>query len=90
MYNLLSASAVYAHAEEDSIGHHMDFFGWWGGALWVILFWTLIILSVISLIYYLVKTQNTKKDSLEIIRERYAKGEIDKKEFEEKKKSLNR
>lgn len=69
--------------------------GWNGFGIlgWVLmlLFWLLLILGVIALCRYLGgsgKTTKNDKTPLEILKERYAKDEIDKKEFEEKKKDL--
>ncbi|MFW6428575.1 MAG: SHOCT domain-containing protein [Desulfosalsimonas sp.] len=69
--------------------------GWFGG-IFMIAFWILVIIGLVLLIkWLLVQTRsgdssgsNAPSSALEILRERYARGEIDKKEFEEKKKDL--
>ncbi|RJQ24451.1 SHOCT domain-containing protein [Candidatus Parcubacteria bacterium] len=61
-------------------------FGW----LSMILFWVLLVLGVVALIRYLGKSGSSREDKtpLDILKERYARGEIGKKEFEEKKQDL--
>ena len=56
----------------------------------MLLFWLLIILGVVALIRYLARSGRSREDKtpLDMLKERYAKGEINKKEFEEKKKDL--
>ena len=62
------------------------------GPILMVLFWV----AVIVLIVYLVrgdlwvshKLKQGNKTAIDILKERYAKGEIDKKEFEEIKKDL--
>jgi putative membrane protein len=68
-------------------GNHWMF----GGFMW--LFWILIIAGLVFLIKWLIqqsKAEELKKeeDSLKILKKRYAKGEIDREEFEQKKKDL--
>ena len=69
--------------------------GWFGG-IFMIIFWILIIVGVIFLIRWLIQSTkggagmpfSSSSRPLDILKERYARGEIDKQEFEEKKKDL--
>jgi len=66
-------------------------YGYSAGGIFVMgLFWILIVVGTVALVMYLARTsrpaQNT--DVMELLKTRYAKGEIDKAEFEEKRKDL--
>lgn len=68
--------------------------GWGGfgilGWLSMLIFWAPLILGVIALVRYVSKSSSSKEDKtpLDILKERYARGEIGKKEFEEMKGDL--
>ncbi len=76
--------------------------GTWGagGMIMMIFFWAVIIIGAILIIRYFTAGHGGisagqgggliagERDPLEILRERYAKGEIDTEEFEEKKRIL--
>jgi putative membrane protein len=66
----------------------------WGmglGLFFMILFWGAIIALIVWLIIKLTKREggSGKDKSIEIARERYAKGEISKEEFEQIKKDIS-
>jgi putative membrane protein len=70
--------------------------GGWFGPFFMIFFWVLIIVLIIFLIRWLIYSSHHKiqppsgeNSALEILKKRYARGEIDKEEFETKKKDLS-
>lgn len=73
-------------------GMHPMMWGAWGFGMMfmMVLFWGLIIIGVVLVIRWLVaQGKETRSDSaLAILRQRYARGEIDKEEFEAKRRDL--
>jgi len=74
-------------------------FGGWGmgfGWFFMLLFWGLIILGIVGLIKWLFMSntdanlppQKQPKTAMEILEERYARGEIDREEYQQKKHDL--
>ena len=66
----------------------------YGHGSWIFMF--LMMLLVVALIIFLVRyfsrtnsTQETQEHAIELLKKRYAKGEIDKKQFEEIKKDIS-
>lgn len=80
------------------MGPGMMGWGYGMGWFWTILmvaFWVAVIVGIVFLIRWLVISTGTgsraarlEDSPLEILKKRYARGEIDKEEFEEKKKDL--
>ena len=96
MMNMMWGGWSSPFGSNNSTNNMMNFgFGPFGGFGWIfmILWWVLIIAGIVALIKWLTSqssnTNNREKSALEILQERYAKGEIDKKEFEERKKDLS-
>ena len=75
--------------------YYGDMFGWgFGGGIMMVIVWAAIILFIVWVVREMGDKNNSNKthsskDAIDILKERYAKGEIDKKEFEEKKKELS-
>ncbi len=67
----------------------------WFGMILMVAFWILVIIGLVLLIKWLVQTTRGGKEAgqgssqaIDILKERYARGEIDREEFEEKKSDL--
>jgi putative membrane protein len=72
-------------------------YGWgWGmgfGMISMVLFWVLVILGIVILVKWIAASnagadRTPAKTALDILKERYARGEIGRDEFEQKKRDL--
>ncbi|USH00143.1 SHOCT domain-containing protein [Thermococcus argininiproducens] len=76
--------------------HDMMGFGYFGivGAIFMLLFWVAIIVAVVWFIKWIIEqsssgaTKTSKNRALEILDEKYARGEIDDEEYERRKRKL--
>ena len=67
--------------------HDFPFFG--GG--WMMIFWAVLLIALIVLVVKALMSSSkdhTGDTPMEILKRRYARGEIDKEEFEERKREL--
>ena len=72
--------------------------GWgmgWFGSIFMLIFWGLVIVGLVLLVRWLVFATRKGADpsqggsrAMDILKERYARGEIDREEFEQKKQDL--
>jgi putative membrane protein len=91
---------IFARWNDYGWGMGPGMMGWgygmgWFGTVIMVAFWIAVIVAVVFLIRWLIVTPRAgghlerQEDSpLEILKRRYARGEINKEEFEEKKKDL--
>ena len=70
---------------DDPSGIHHMFLGMGG---WMFLWWILIVIVIVGSISFFVRQGNMgrEKSPFDVLKERYARGEISKQEFEEKKR----
>ena len=96
----VSAAAVAAGpaaAQQTERGWmHDDMMGWGGGFVWSMLTLLLLGLAVAAVVVVLVRlfgpgrSGQTRDRALDVLRERYARGEIGREEYEERRRSLER
>ena len=73
-------------------------YGWgWGmgfGMISMVLFWVLVILGIVVLVRWVGGSSASgtppSKTALDLLNERYARGEIDKQDFEERKRDIGK
>lgn len=95
---LLPALAAAQEGRPDYYGHHMWDGGWHGmflGPLFMMLFFVVLVVAVVVVIRWLGGLPSHHahhmpggKAPLDVLKERYARGEIDKEEFEERRRVL--
>lgn len=94
------AQADYNYGSYGGWGMGPGMMGWgnmgWFGLIFMGLFWVLLIVLIVLLIRWLLSSgpagsqdHNREESALEVLKKRYARGEIDKEEFEAKKRDLS-
>lgn len=72
---------------------HMGVMGGWGMGFGMLIFWGLLIVAIVMLVRCfggsgICEKTGRDKPSLDLLKERYARGEIEREEFEQKKRDL--
>ena len=97
MILLLTAGYGYTQIGQGMMGPGMMNWGYgmgWGWSIIMMVFWIAVIVGIIFLIRWIALSTDRRHETsagdsaMEILRNRYARGEINKEEFEEKKKDL--
>lgn len=76
-------------------GHHSFFGMGLGGSVFMVLFWVLLLVALVALLRWALSanargdTPNARRRALEILEERYARGEIDDEEYQNKRRNLD-
>lgn len=89
-----AATPVFSDPLDGWSGGNSHMSGWWGGGLMMLIFWGVVIGVIVMIIRTMVSKQNSAGTSLpaenplEILRARFARGEIDEDEFLRRKKLL--
>jgi putative membrane protein len=93
-------NSIFTQWRDYGWGHGPGMMDWgygigWFGPIMMGIFWILIIVAIIFLIRWLIASSSFKshglkseESAIEILKRRYARGEINKEEFLEKKKDL--
>jgi putative membrane protein len=88
----LMVAPVVAHAQPAQGWGHMQ--GWgmmWGGGWMMLLFWIAVIAVAVMLFRRYGRASGLNRpDALDVLRERYARGEIDEAEFEARRRVLEK
>jgi putative membrane protein len=91
----LTAETVFVQERvyEWGWGMHPMMWGAWGFGMMfmMVLFWVLVIIGIVLAIRWLTSQGRERRSdsAVEVLRQRYARGEIDKEEFEAKKRDLS-
>lgn len=98
---LIGATSAFAHSNGDYHGPGMMWGSGWGGMGFGLIIMIVVIAAVIALVVLLVRWLGGMgredqgaymaprgKSPLDILKERYARGEVDKDEFEERRRTL--
>jgi putative membrane protein len=90
--------AAQWHGPGWGMGHGMMGWGWgmsWFGQIIMAAFWVAVIVGIVFLIRWVILSsrsggsrEGAADSAIEILKQRYARGEIDREEFEQKKKDL--
>jgi putative membrane protein len=92
----LTSGIAFAQERQYDWGWSIHPMGWMGGMsgsgmmLMMLIFWALVIIAIVLGVRWILSQGGTSRSdtAMEILRQRYARGEIEKEEFEARRKDL--
>jgi len=86
------ASAHYSDDNSMTMNFGYNYWGWFGWVFMLVCWVLIVALIVVAIRWLLFRSKDVlseRRTALDILKEHYARGEIDKEEFDEKKKALS-